>query len=207
MPSFGLGFWFDQAVRFQKRAASAAIALRSFRSLSTPAKSPAPRNVRHLVQLLGALRATLTTSLLTVTFPRPLSAPNQKGPQSGKSELQLGPDVPTPPLRRCPSLFRRLKSEGKMGAAFVHLHLSGAIIGSHLPPLPAAQPVSGPGSPFPRPWTSSPPGMASLQSRCPLHLSAAPSLPTPRDSFTLPENIGTPSPPGSAPLVFISPLI
>ena len=51
-----LGFWFDQrrtgAVHFQKRAASAAIALRSLRTLSSPAKGLTPQNVRHLVQLV-----------------------------------------------------------------------------------------------------------------------------------------------------------
>ena len=51
-----LGFWFDQrrtgVVHFQKRAASAAITLRSLRTLSSPAKGLTPQNVRHLVQLV-----------------------------------------------------------------------------------------------------------------------------------------------------------
>ena len=51
-----LGFWFDQRrtgkTHFQKRAASAAITLRSLRSLSSPAKGLTPQNVRHLVQLV-----------------------------------------------------------------------------------------------------------------------------------------------------------
>ena len=55
-----LGFWFDQwfdrkhtgRVHFQKRAASAAITLRSLRTLSSPARGLTPQDVRHLVQLV-----------------------------------------------------------------------------------------------------------------------------------------------------------
>ena len=43
-------------------------------------------------------------------------------------------------------------------------------------------PVSVPGGPSPKPWTSSPPGMMPLQLKCSLSSSAAPSLPILRDS-------------------------
>ena len=45
-----------------------------------------------------------------------------------------------------------------------------------------APPVSTPGGLFPRPWTSSPPGVMPLQLKCLPSLSAVPSLPTLRDS-------------------------
>ena len=45
----------------------------------------------------------------------------------------------------------------------------------------AAPPVSTPGGPFLRPWTSSPPGMTPLQLKFPPGLSTAPSQPNLRD--------------------------
>ena len=64
-----LGFWFDQrrtgAVHFQKRAASAAITLRSLHTLSSPAKGLTPQNVRHLVQLVLRPRLLYGESILS----------------------------------------------------------------------------------------------------------------------------------------------
>ena len=42
----------------------------------------------------------------------------------------------------------------------------------------APLPVNFPGGPFPRPWTSNPPGMTLLQPQCSPSSSAVPSLPT-----------------------------
>ena len=51
-----MGFWLDQmrtgVIHFQKRAASAAITLRSLHNLSSPAKGLTPQNVRRLVQIV-----------------------------------------------------------------------------------------------------------------------------------------------------------
>ena len=54
-----------------------------------------------------------------------------------------------------------------------------------------ALPVNMPEGPFPRPWTSSPPGMMPLQSRCSPSSSAGLSLPTLQD----PPHPGTAAPP------------
>ena len=66
-----LGFWFDQrctgAVYFQKRVASAAITLRSLRTLSSPrpAKGLTPQNVRHLIQLVFRPRLLYGASIFS----------------------------------------------------------------------------------------------------------------------------------------------
>ena len=64
-----LGFWFDQwctgAVHFQKRTASAAITLRSLRTLSSLAKGLAPLNVGHLIQLVLRPRFLYGASMLS----------------------------------------------------------------------------------------------------------------------------------------------
>ena len=49
-------------------------------------------------------------------------------------------------------------------------------------PYSAVPPVNMLEGPFLRPWTSSPPGMTPLQSKCSPHSFSAPSLPTLRAS-------------------------
>ena len=98
-----------------------------------------PLHIDTLTSLLAPWSSRTFPVRDYIGLPRPLSFSSLPT----KETFNPGRVFPLPGADSETRLFDGSKSRGRVGAAFVHLHASGSIIGSHLLPLPEYMSVFG----------------------------------------------------------------